>query len=179
MTLRGVEEITRALDPDRAMVTLKKGLRDAAYAIQRAAVKNVSNRVLHRRTGNLATSIKAEIDSDGLAATVGVGKQAEYGRAHEFGVTTKPHMIRPRQAAVAKTYNIKTRHATLYRGGVLRFPIAFGIKSHKATKFAFATHVHHPGSVIPKRPWLLPAYESNKDRIVSTFQASLQRSLTP
>jgi len=161
MTLRGVEEVTRALDPDRAMAGLKKELRDAAYAIQRAAVKNVSNRVLHRRTGNLATSIKAEIDSDGLTARVGVGKQAEYGAAHEFGAKTKPHIIKPRYAKA------------------LRFPIAFGIKSHKATKFAFAQHAHHPGSVIPKRPWLLPAYESNKDRIVSTFQASLQRSLTP
>ena len=176
MTLRGVEEVTRALDADRAMAGLKKELRDAAALVKRAASANVSNRVLHRRSGDLATSIAFEIESDGFTARVGAGKgPGTYGAAHEFGATIKPtggrkfltipleKSLKPARQEPNLTF------ATTRKGQWLLVD-----KNTGKAKFLLRRQV-----VIPKRPWLLPAYESNKDRIVSTFQASLQRSLMP
>ncbi len=97
-----------------------------------------------------------------LRIRVGVLSSMPYAAIHEFGGKTKPHLILPRFAKA------------------LRFATALSMKGkHKATAYAFATEVHHPGSVIPARPYLMPAYESNKDKILRTFQAGLQRSLTP
>jgi phage gpG-like protein len=163
LKLQGAEKVAQALERlSMSPLQLRRELHNAGRIIQREAVANVSNRVLHRRTGNLATSVKIDdSELDELTVRVGVGKQAEYGAAHEFGAKTKPHVIEPRFALA------------------LRFPTALGIKSHRATRFAFATKINHPGSVIPKRPWLLPAYENNRDKIVETFRAGLERSLTP
>lgn len=178
LKVMGTEKLVKALEKlSMAPKQLQKELHNAGRIIQKAAVENVSNKTLHRRTGNLATSIKIDDSKlDQLEVRVGVSKQAVYGAYHEFGGKSKPHIIYPRTERIQIGGNIKT-HAAVNRGGVLRFPIAFGIKSRKATRFAFATHVHHPGSVIPKRPWLMPAYEDNKERIVETFRLSLERGL--
>ena len=173
LKLLGSKAVLKAFD--KLILTpeeLKKVLYRSAVVVQRAAVANVSNKVLHRRTGNLATSIKID-DSDlgDLRVRVGVGAQAEYGAAHEFGATTRPHIIRPRFAKV-----LRWNGAVVGVTGRQRKNGFIDISSKYDS--VFATEVHHPGSVIPKRPWLMPAYESNKDRIIGDFQTTLLRSLS-
>jgi phage gpG-like protein len=73
-----------------------------------------------QRTGRLASSITPAHD----ATSATVGTNLVYAAIHQFGGTTKPHVILP-----------KDRKA-LHFGGI------------------FAKRVNHPGSKIPARPYL-------------------------
>ena len=103
------------------------------------------------RSGTLRSSLRHELDSSKLEARVGTN--VVYARIHEFGGTTSPHEIRPRH------------------GKVLRFPVPGG--------FAFAKSIQHPGSVMPARPWLRPAYETSQDAIADEFRQALAGVLQP
>lgn len=72
------------------------------------------------RTGTLRNSIHA----DSGANFAQVGTDVKYAAAHQFGVTTRPHVIRPR-----------VKKALAFNGIVRR-------------------QVKHPGSRIPPRPFL-------------------------
>ena len=178
LRIEGAEKLMKALDklvmtPDQ----LRKLLHNSARMIKKDAVANVSNRILHRRSGNLATNIKIDdSELDRLTVRVGVGKTAAYGAAHEFGAKTKPHDIYPRFKKVLAWKSVGGRFT---KGGKIELFFGGKSKAAKTLGYTYARHVHHPGSVIPKRPWLMPAYESNKDKIVATFRAGLERSLTP
>lgn len=153
-------QLQRALDPARAQRAIQDALVKAGSTINRSAVANVNNKTLRVQSGNLKGSIRTDISRISRGEVrVGVLKNASYGAAHEFGAVTKPHVIVPRFAKA------------------LRWATAFGMISRKATRFAFAKKVNHPGSVIPKRPWLMPAYTENKERILGFFRDALQRSL--
>lgn len=63
----------------------------------------------------------------------GLFSNVVYARIHEFGGTTRPHVIAPKRANV----------------------LAF----QKGGQQVFARRVHHPGSKIPARPYIRPAVE--------------------
>jgi len=138
---------------------LLTAVKTAARRIDKQAKVNLSNRALHVRSGTLRSSIRIEIDSAKLEGIVGTN--VIYAKIHEFGGTTKAHIIRPRNAKV------------------LRFATAMSLKTKKATKYAYTMEVKHPGSKIPARPYLHPAYRSAQSEIVHDFQQALQRTLTP
>lgn len=83
------------------------------------------------QSGELHRSIHWEEVSPGVVV---VGSDKPYARIHEFGGTTRPHVIRPRTA------------------GVLAWTGPDGPR--------FARVVNHPGSKIPARPHREPAVEA-------------------
>lgn len=157
--LDGVETVIAALQRagNIRSAEMRRAMQTAVRRVARGAVYNLSNKVLKRRTGTLASSIRTRVDSD-LSGTVGTN--VVYARIHEYGGTTKAHVIEPRNAKV------------------LRWATAMSIKTRKATRYAFAMKVNHPGSVIPKRPYLEPAYNDARELIEADFTAALERVLT-
>jgi phage gpG-like protein len=96
-----------------------------------SAQLNASGRVLRRRSGKLARNIRATVRRAGNTVIVTLGAYTIYARIQEKGGRTRPHLIRPRNASV--------------------------LVFEKDGRTIFATLVHHPGSVIPARPYLEPA----------------------
>ncbi len=161
LEVRGAERFMNSLNGGRKRIhgELLKAVQASARRIDKAAKLNLSNKSLKVRSGTLRSSVRVEIDRARLEGTVGTN--VVYAKIHEYGGTTKPHRIEPRNAKA------------------LRFATAMSIKTKKATRYAFAQYVNHPGSRIPARPWLRPAYESERDAIINEFQQALQRTLQP
>ncbi len=108
------------------------------------------------RSGMLLNSIsrskRVEIKDDGsVEGTIGP-EGVPYAAIHEFGGTTGPHQIFPRNASV----------------------LSFMSKGQRV----FAKFVNHPGSKIPARPYLAPALEAKKDEILKNFGILIQASFT-
>lgn len=85
-------------------------------------------------TGALQRGIHYKVDEDGV--TIMTGRQ-KYAAIHHFGGTTKPHVIRAKNA----------RAIPLNIGGML----------------IFRKSVNHPGSKIPARPYMLLQDEDVKN----------------
>lgn len=109
---------------------------------------------LRVRSGSLLNSIGASkrVYEDQAGNVVGeIGPQGiPYARIHEFGGTTRPHIIKPRNASVL----------AFQAGG----------------RNVFARFVNHPGSKIPARPYLAPALKSKQEEILKTFGLFLSAS---
>lgn len=92
-------------------------------------------------TGRLAASITTQYDN--LSAVVGTN--VKYAAIHQFGGTTPPHVIRP-----------KNKKALAFSGRVVK-------------------KVNHPGSKIPARPFLLLTPQDNTRVVstVSAYLQSL------
>jgi len=103
---------------------------------------------LTRRTGALQASIRDEPAGRGRAA---VGPTAKYGAIHEFGGRTGPHTISARKAKA------------------LRFMVG--------GKVIYRKSVQHPGSNIPPRPYLRPAFEGHRAEVLRIMVNSLAKSL--
>lgn len=104
---------------------------------------------LTSRSGVLRQSINAQRAGPGRAV---VASNVPYSAIHEFGGTTKAHIIRPR-----------------YKKW-LRWVGKDGL-GH------FAKEVHHPGSNIPARPYIRPAAAKKGEEIRAKMQAVLLREL--
>ena len=153
MKILGTEKLLAALDPDEAIKNTRKALRAASSIVLRAAKGNALRDVLKRRTGDLGTSVTQDVNEGALRAIVGT--KLVYGPVHEYGATIRP--IPPNKW--------------------LRFQ--FAPRGKNVTKRGNYPWVSVRQVVIPKRPWLRPAYEDNKDKILRTFRAGLERSLKP
>jgi phage gpG-like protein len=160
---------------------LLKALGKAANRVQKQVVLNIG--VTFKRKGSsktrlnpggqrgdsgLAGSIRAVVDRVRMEARVGT--DVVYARIHEFGGKTRRHDIRPRNKQVlawptAGGYVTKS-------GEMKRF---YGGKSKAARKYGwtYAMVVDHPGSKIPARPYLFPAYQTQADNIKRDFEAAL------
>ena len=79
-------------------------------------------------TGALMKSIHHKVDDDGMGVTVMTGPQ-KYAAIHQFGGTTAPHEIKAKNR---RALQFTVGGVTLYR-----------------------KKVHHPGSNIPARPYML------------------------
>ena len=115
---------------------------------------------LTSRTGMLRASIRAEREAPGAWA---VGPTAEYGRIHEFGGTTRPHVIRARRAK-ARPHVIRARRAKA---------LAFVM----GNQLMLRQSVHHPGSHIPPRPYLRPAFYEHVDAVRNAMIRALIKRL--
>lgn len=146
--------ITVALVGDDALIarldaipaSVQAALITKVYALQirvGAVVKRrLSGEVLNVRSGNLRASIN---DSDPPVVTgsavfgrVTQSGDVKYGRIHEKGGQTKPHVIEAKGKALA-----------FLMGG----------------KTVFAARVNHPGSKIPARPYMAPSLAELADEI--------------
>jgi hypothetical protein len=104
--------------------------------------------VLGWKTGHLKGSVSSRV-IDGKPIQGILSASAPYARAHEYGVTTRPHTIKPRKA------------------GVLHWV--------KDGANMFARSVKHPGSKIPKRSYLQPALEAVQDRLKMAIEDIFRR----
>jgi hypothetical protein len=106
--------------------------------------------VLGWKSGHLKGSIGSRVEEAGriIRGILSAGP-LPYARAHEEGVTTRPHTIKPR------------------RGGVLHW-VKGGVDM-------FARSVKHPGSKIPKRSYLTPALEAVTDRLKMAMEDIFKR----
>jgi phage gpG-like protein len=108
------------------------------------------------RSGALLNSIgaskKVTENSDGTISGE-IGPQGiPYAAIHEFGGQTKPHQIKPRNAAA------------------LRFMGNAGPQ--------FAKFVNHPGSKIPARPYMRPALAAQQENIAKNFGLFIQANFS-
>jgi len=162
-----------------------KGIAQGAEIILGEAIENVSGKVLRVRTGTLRRRMQAIHDKGSLTARVGTS--VVYARIHEFGGTTRPHLI------VAKNAKALGPFVRKGQGGVLRLLEAVGPGTRtKAGAFTrrftrsaagrgilgFAKSVQHPGSVIPARPYMRPALRDSVARVKQTFTGLVEEALT-
>ncbi|MEY4427461.1 MAG: hypothetical protein RLZZ182_150 [Pseudomonadota bacterium] len=94
-----------------------------------------------QRSGQLAASVTPYSDND--QAVVGTNKA--YAAAHQFGATTRPHVIKP-----------KVKRALAFGGVVVR-------------------QVNHPGSKIPARPFLMLTDGDEQELLETAEQFVAQR----
>jgi hypothetical protein len=116
---------------------------------------------LKNRTGSLRKSLHVvgpTRKGDGIFSA-GIDSDHPAARAHEFGVTTKPHIIAPRNAKVLR-----------FRAG----PPMFENDPPEGT-FVFRNFVNHPGSVIPPRPFIAPAIKMTRASVI--LNARVKRAL--
>ncbi len=132
--------------------TYKKGLKlnmfRALTLLEAEILQNIRSKSgLHVRSGSLLNSIGASkkiVEAADGSLEGQIGPQGiPYAAIHEFGGTTRPHIIRPRNASV----------------------LAFNSGGNPV----FARFVNHPGSVIRARPYLRPALAAKQDEIIKTF----------
>lgn len=126
----------------------------ALTLLEAEILQNIRSRSgLRVRSGALLNSIGAskKVFEENGAVVGQIGPQGiPYAAIHEFGGTTRAHVIRPRNAKV----------------------LAFQMGGANV----FARFVNHPGSVIPARPYLRPALAAKQDEILKTFGLFLSAS---
>ncbi|MBQ6508075.1 MAG: hypothetical protein IJI07_01255 [Flexilinea sp.] len=106
-------------------------------------------------TGKLFNSIFTTIMTTDEGAEVYVGPNVNdvpYALIQNFGGTTRPHVITP--------VNAKALHF------------------QKDGRDIYTRRVNHPGSVIPARPYMEPAYMDHQDEIIFIMNAVLDEAIT-
>lgn len=77
---------------------LRTGVRKGAQLVRNEAIRNVSGRVLRRRTGNLARNIYARSGLIRTGAQIRTGTKVFYGAAWETGFHRRAYTVVPKRA---------------------------------------------------------------------------------
>jgi phage gpG-like protein len=146
-----LEQVTPAV-----VANVQRSIAKLGVMLQRHVVEDkLSGQVLQMRTGTLRRSIIEQFNptADGASAVVRATKI--YGRIHEYGGVTPPHVIEPKTP-----------------GGVLAFQMG--------GKTIFARRVNHPGSKIPERSFLRSALRDmvENGQIRDEIQAATDAAVT-
>lgn len=124
---------------------LLKELGSLAYDAQRFIPETYAQSGLKVRHGALVSqNYPIAVEQHGEVMRTGMRNTTAYAAIHELGGQTPPHDIVPRE-----------KHALYWEGA-----------AHPVKK------VHHPGSVIPERPFIRPAIEQ-------AFRAFQKRIMSP
>ena len=159
MIVVGVDTQRVILKFERLPVAMRTQLRGETISLTKqlaAKVRdNLSGRVLNKRSGALFNSIRNEMVENPLTLYGRVyvdpgSPAAAYAAAHEYGVTTRPHVILPRNARVL----------SFIWGG----------------KRVFFAKVNHPGSKIPERSYMRSALEDMRATIIERLTAAAKRA---
>lgn len=133
---------------------LLRAMHRAVLRVQRAAAVNASGGIVRARTGELASSVQADIAQRGLL-TVGVvgprGKNAWKGRLLEQGAVAHAIRRRGRRRRRGRVLAINTGFRTIFRGAV-----------------------QHPG--FARRPWFSRAIETSQAGIRDDFNRALREA---
>ena len=78
---------------------MRRAMTAGIARVYRRAMANLTGGVLRVDTGRLRQSIVTDVSQDGTSARIGTN--VEYAAIHEYGGTTRPHIIRPRNAKAA------------------------------------------------------------------------------
>lgn len=145
VALVGDDALIARLDaiPESVRATLIAKVYALQVLVGGTVKRRLSGEVLNVRSGDLRASIN---DSDPPVVTgssvlgrVTQSGDVKYGRIHEKGGTTKPHVIEAK------------------KGKALAFLVG--------GKMAFARRVNHPGSKIPARPFMAPSLAEHAEEI--------------
>ena len=154
--LQGDTELVAKLDAIPAKLRSDLVRRVSALSVQMEALvkRKLSGQALNVRSGNLRDSIVHDVDYTGSAVSGAVfsDNSVKYGRIHEYGGTTRPHVIEPKDP-----------------DGVLAFKVG--------GRQVFARRVNHPGSKIPARPFMRPSLEEMKPKILASFQEAAAKAI--
>jgi phage gpG-like protein len=152
--VEGADEVAARLllAPAKVRAAVRRAVEASAAAVTARSKAKLSDDVLHVRTGRLRRSVHyAMIGSDDLPAAV-IGTNVEYARIHEYGGTTRAHVIEA----------INARFLA-FRGS--------------DGDMVFRARVLHPGSKMPERSFLRSALGEEeaaiKDRIYRAVEGSI------
>lgn len=135
--------------PELSARALLLGMRRGMNLIRQLARRNASGAVLQRRSGRLASHMRAQARRQGEVVVGRVWNDLFYGRLQEYGAG--PHVIRPRTAKLLG--NRRTPAKALAAGG------------------RFWTRVNHPG--VRPRPWFRPAVEEGLPKVAALIEEEL------
>jgi phage gpG-like protein len=145
LEVKGMAHLLHRLDAVQAGMQkhLHAGLVKAATTVEREAKRNLSGEVLMVVTGNLRNSVNWRVDDSRLEAVIGTN--LVYGPVHEYGAVIRPKVAR-----------------------ALHFPV--GARGQRINPETWDGPWATVQSVtIPKRPWLMPAFEHNRAFIADIF----------
>lgn len=152
-----LEKVGKSLAEARALVQdlLSRASSDFANrtvsTIKRDYLSGGSNK-LKVRTGRLRSSIRYLIAESDKEIAITFGSDVAYAAIHEFGGKTRAHRIEPRRRDFLKFVS----------GG----------------KTIFSRGVNHPGSLVPKRPFLTPGVEDEAPKFRASIESLLARAAT-
>ena len=145
--LQNLEQI-----PDVTRGVLLDKVRVWTEKMREAVIGNIISR-LKQKTGLLAQSVEIEIIQEGIRVEGRVYiAGVPYAQAQEKGAVMPAHIIRPRDAKI------------------LAFIAATGDK-------VFATHVFHPGGIIPGTFYMKDAYRTMSPKVTGGLYYELVRKL--
>jgi phage gpG-like protein len=134
--------------------------------------EKLSGQVLNVKTGRLRRSINMKFTSSANSASASVGTNLVYARIHEFGGQTRAHIIKPKNGRALLIPNPKfagPQQGLTVKTQSGRYRHNAANKAAASGELAFFRVVHHPGSKIPMRSYLL----SSLGEMRSTIQARL------
>lgn len=112
----------------RMLLRVSKAVRKVTLMVEARTLQKLSGQVLKVRTGRLRRSINSKITDSPTGSAGTVGTNVSYARIHEFGGTTRAHLIQA-----------KNKRA-----------LSFAMGGHNIVRKS----VMHPGSHIPERSFL-------------------------
>jgi phage gpG-like protein len=153
--LVGDEALRRRLQalPARLHDGLQRTMARLGLALQQTAQRKVSGEVLQVRSGTLRASITAAVTESGGAVTASVGSDAPYAAIHEYGGTTRAHLIEAKNAQ----------------------SLAFLVGG----RLVFAKRVFHPGSHMPERSFLRSALAEMAPEIAAALAEAAGKAAQP
>jgi len=150
----GTEGVIGRLDqiPGKVAAALRRAVEAEAIKLT-AYVKEqkLSGQALKTQTGTLQRSINYQLQDEGDRIAATVGTNLVYAGIHEYGGTTRDHVIEARKA---KTLSFQM-------GG----------------QDVFFKRVNHPGSHMPERSFLRSALEENAGSIRAAIEQAVKESL--
>ena len=174
LQVRGLNEAALKLKllPDQVSRAMRVAMSRSIEKVYRRVADNLTGRALRVDTGRLRQSLQTSVAIDGSSAKIGTN--VEYASIHEFGGTTKPHVIRPRGKALLFldprfSGTIRQHQALLTKAGKIRRSARIGV--------VYARSVQHPGAMMPARPYLRPALRESVDDISEIIQRELGRAV--
>ena len=135
-----------------------------AINLVRVVKKKLSDDVLHVRTGRLRRSITYRMDqADGGNFVAKVGTVVRYARAHEYGfngsVNVPAHLVKEHYRMQSQAF-----------GKPMANPRRVLVRS-------FTMSAHAMRMNVPARPFLRPALEENRGRILNNLRTALEQAL--
>lgn len=159
--------------PDRVRAKMDAVTERLGYAVEREAInltayikdQKLNGQVLNVRTGTLRRSITYEMMSHDLSFRATVGTNVSYARQWELGfsgqVTIREHVVKQHLRMITRAF-----------GRELKSPRKITVREYVMRE--------HPQNVnIKPRPFLRPALEENRDRIVTNIRKAVLTALKP
>ena len=147
---------------DRAFAIVEDAVRVEALNLVRVVKLKLTDDVLHVQTGRLRRSITANFEGAGTGTFRAlVGTNVQYARVHELGfngtVKVPAHTVKAHQ-----------RTQTMAFGKLLKAPMTVTVRDHVVKESSREMNM-------PARPFLRPALEENKARILGSIRQALGR----